>query len=100
MSRTAFAERFSATFGEGPIAFLQRARLRLAAQLLTTSPMPVKVIAASVGYDSRSYFSHAFKAAYGVDPTAYRNRRAEADRSAEPLDDAKFDDTCVKGSFP
>ena len=97
MSRTAFAERFSATFGEGPAAFLQRARLRLAAQLLTTSPMPVKVIAASVGYASRSYFSQAFKSAYGVDPTAYRSRREEADRRAEPLDDASFEVSCSEG---
>ncbi|WP_237477112.1 helix-turn-helix domain-containing protein [Lichenibacterium dinghuense] len=86
MSRTAFAERFSDTFGEGPIAFLQRARLRLAAQVLVTSPMPVKVIAASVGYASRSHFSHAFRAAYGIDPTAFRRRRAEADLDLEPLD--------------
>lgn len=91
MSRTAFAERFSATFGEGPIAFLQRVRLRLAAQLLTTSPMPVKVIAASVGYASRSYFTHAFKLAYGVDPTAFRSGQARADRYREPLDDAEFE---------
>ena len=100
MGRTAFAERFSATFGEGPIAFLQRARLRLAAQLLTTSPMPVKLIGASVGYASRSYFSQTFKAAYGVDPTAYRNRRTIADRDAEPLVDAKFDDSSAARSLP
>ena len=87
MSRAAFAERFSDTFGEGPIAFLQRARLRLGAQLLVTSPMPVKVIAASVGYASRSHFSHAFRAAYGVDPRAFRRRRTDADRHLEPLDE-------------
>ncbi|WP_237481432.1 AraC family transcriptional regulator [Lichenibacterium dinghuense] len=85
MSRTTFAQRFSDTFGEGPIAFLQRARLRLGAQLLVTSPMPVKVIAASVGYGSRSHFSHAFRGAYGIDPTAFRRRRAQADRDLEPL---------------
>ena len=87
MSRTAFAERFSDTFDEGPIAFLQRARLRLGAQLLVTSPMPVKVIAASVGYASRSHFSHAFRVAYGIDPTAFRRRRTEADRYLDPLDE-------------
>ena len=100
MGRTAFAERFSATFDEGPIAFLQRARLRLAAKLLTTSPMPVKVIAVSVGYGSRSYFSQAFKAAYGADPTTYRNQRTEADQNAEPLENAKFDDSFVEEPFP
>ncbi|WP_408903003.1 AraC family transcriptional regulator [Methylobacterium radiotolerans] len=91
MSRSAFAERFSATFGEGPIEYLHRVRLRLAAQLLTTSPMPVKVIAASVGYTSRSYFSHAFKAAYGVDPSAYRGRCADAAKAVEPGSNANFD---------
>ena len=48
--------------------------------------MPVKVIAASVGYASRSHFSHAFSAAYGIDPTAFRRRRTEADRQLEPRD--------------
>ena len=91
MSRSAFAEQFSATFGEGPIAYLHRVRLRLAARLLTTSPMPVKVIAASVGYASRSYFSHAFTAAYGTDPSAYRSRYADVAGAAEPPPDAIFD---------
>lgn len=97
MSRTAFAERFSATFGEGPIEFLHRARLRLAARLLTTSPMPVKVVAASVGYASRSYFSHAFKAAYGSDPSAYRSRLADTAHAAEPIPDALFDVALLDG---
>ena len=100
MSRTAFAERFTAAVGEGPIAFLQRARRRLAAQLLTTTPTPIKAIAASVGYASRSYFSHAFKAAYGVDPTAYRSRCVEADRDAEPMEGASFDVSSDEEVFP
>lgn len=80
MSRSVFAQTFSSTFGEGAIAFLQRVRLRLGAQLLTTSPMPVKVIAESVGYASRSHFSRSFKDAYGADPSAYR--ACSATRSA------------------
>ena len=85
MSRSGFAERFSATFGEGPIEYLQRARLQLAAKLLVSSPMSVKVISESVGYASRSYFSHAFKAAYGCDPTTYRVRTTALAKSLEPL---------------
>ncbi|MET7244378.1 AraC family transcriptional regulator [Methylobacterium sp. EM32] len=88
LSRTGFAERFSATFDEGPIEFLQRARLQLAAKLLTTSPMPVKVIAESVGYASRSYFSHAFKAAYGCDPSTYRHRADPLAATPDQLPDA------------
>ncbi|MBE7200952.1 MAG: helix-turn-helix transcriptional regulator, partial [Parafilimonas terrae] len=40
-----------------------------------------------VGYASRSYFSHAFKAAYGCDPSAYRSRATNLARSLEPLTD-------------
>ena len=85
MSRTGFSECFSSTFGEGPIAFLQRARLRLAVRLLTSSPLPIKAVSSSVGYASRSHFSHAFKAAYGEDPTSFRRRWAESDSHADPL---------------
>lgn len=84
MSRSAFAERFSGTFDEGPIEYLQRVRLQLAAKLLTSSPMPIKVIAESVGYASRSYFSHTFKIAYGCDPSAYRVRAARLASALDP----------------
>lgn len=72
MSRSSFAETFSSTFGEGPMEFVQRVRLRLAAHLLGATDLPVKVISSSIGYASRSYFSRAFRAAYGVDPSTFR----------------------------
>lgn len=72
MSRSSFAESFSKAFGEGPIEYVQRVRLRLAAHLLGATDLPVKVIASSIGYQSRSYFSRAFRAAYGVDPSTFR----------------------------
>jgi transcriptional regulator GlxA family with amidase domain len=76
MSRSSFARVFSRGFGEGPIRFVSRVRLRLAAHLLGTTDLPVKLVAASVGYASRSYFSRAFRAAYGVDPTGFRTTTA------------------------
>ncbi len=72
MSRSAFADRFSAAFGRGPMDFLKEIRLRRAARLLRASDRPIKVVATSVGYDSRSYFSRAFKDLYGVSPADYR----------------------------
>ncbi|TXN00620.1 AraC family transcriptional regulator [Methylobacterium sp. WL64] len=100
MSRSGFAERFSATFGEGPIEYLQRARLQLAAKLLTSSPMPVKVISESVGYASRSYFSHAFKTAYGCDPSAYRAQATSLVRSLEQQSDLGIDGARRKSERP
>ena len=72
MSRSAFTERFLQVFGQSPIDFLTKVRLRLAAHLLTTTDLPVKLVAKSIGYSSRSYFSRAFRAAYGRDPASFR----------------------------
>lgn len=77
MSRTSFAEHFSQAFHQGPIDFLQKARLCIAARLLTTTDLPVKVIATSIGYASRSYFSRAFRTVYGTYPSQYRNGGAD-----------------------
>ena len=73
MSRTAFAERFSTIFGQGPMDFVQRVRLRIAARLLTATDLPVKVIASSIGYASRSAFSRVFEATYGSAPSDFRS---------------------------
>lgn len=72
MSRTAFAKAFVEAFGQTPIDFVQKARLHRAAQLLAATELPVKVVAASLGFGSRSHFSRAFRRAYGADPSAYR----------------------------
>ena len=80
MSRSVFADRFAAAFGVTPIEFLKQIRLGRAARLLATTDFPVKKIARVVGYESRSYFSRAFRARYAVDPSDYRTRG----RSREP----------------
>jgi AraC-like DNA-binding protein len=72
MCRSNFARRFSEIYGRTPGDLLQEVRLRAAARMLGTCELPVKTVAARVGYSSRSHFSRAFKAAYGVDPTAFR----------------------------
>ncbi len=72
MSRTAFAKAFADAFDQTPMDFVQKARLHRAAQLLATSELPVKVIAASLGFASRSHFSRSFRRAYGTDPSTYR----------------------------
>lgn len=76
MSRSVFAERFTAAFGCPPIEFLKGVRLRQAARLLTTTDLPIKRIAQAIGYESRSYFSRAFRARYDADPSDYRSAAA------------------------
>jgi AraC-like DNA-binding protein len=72
MSRSAFAAHFTRTIGQTPMNLLRSARLRRARELLATTDIPVAQIARSVGFSSRSNFSHAFRAIYGVDPTNFR----------------------------
>jgi AraC-like DNA-binding protein len=85
MSRSVFAERFYVVYGQTPFAFVQTTRLRNAARLLIVSDMPVKAIAHSVGYASRSHFSRAFRSAFGQDPSGYRNARAANDELDQPM---------------
>lgn len=72
MSRSAFAAHFSQTLGHAPMELLRLARLRRAKEQLATTNLPVAQIAGNVGFSSRSNFSHAFRTAYGVDPTGFR----------------------------
>lgn len=73
MSRASFADHFSRAFQQGPMDFVQKTRLHMAARLLLTTDLPLKVVAQSVGYAGATAFSRAFRGAYGVDPAGYRN---------------------------
>jgi len=75
MSRTAFALRFKALVGWPPLDYLLRWRMRLAARaLLSPERARLSDIALSVGYQSESAFSAAFKRAMGCAPKHYQGR--------------------------
>jgi len=76
MSRSAFAERFTAAFGRSPMNLLQHIRMQQAARLLRReTAITVDDVAARVGYSSRSRFSEAFRKHHGAAPTAFRSLR-------------------------
>ncbi len=81
MSRASFAEHFSSAFQQGPIDFVQRVRLRIAARLLTTTDLPLKVIARTIGYASHPSFTRAFRKSYGAEPMSYRRLNASVSQS-------------------
>jgi len=86
MSRSAFSAHFTQAFGQSPHGFLTESRMRHAAHFLATTGLPVKTIAGKIGYRSRSNFSRAFKARYGLDPATYRQdagRGEQLERVAE-----------------
>lgn len=71
MSRSSFARSFSKTVGTSPIEYLARWRMLLAGTRLTDGKEPVSAIARSLGYDSESAFSTAFKRVMRCSPRAY-----------------------------
>jgi len=72
MSRSTFAECFSAAYGSGPMELLRSLRMHLAASLLTESELPVKRIAELVGFKSRSAFTKTFENHVGKPPQSFR----------------------------
>jgi AraC-like DNA-binding protein len=88
MSRSSFCRNFSEAFEMSPAAFVIKARLHHAAQMLRSTPLSVKAIAGNVGFASRSHFSRAFSEAYGSGPADYRlrhqSRPADAPSALNP----------------
>jgi AraC-like DNA-binding protein len=78
MSRSAFASEFRAALNHTPMEFVARVRLELAHRLLETTALGVEGIAAAVGFNSRSHFSHLFREHYGTDPSSFRRCSTEA----------------------
>ena len=74
MSRSTFAERFTAVIGTSAMQYLGNWRLQLAAALLDRPGTRVANVAAEVGYESEAAFNRAFKRQVGVPPGAWRKR--------------------------
>jgi AraC-like DNA-binding protein len=85
MSRSTFALKFKETVGTSPMEYLTRWRMLLAGDKLVNSGDPISVIALSLGYESESAFSTAFKRVMGCSPRQYsrgRNPAAHNDEEA------------------
>jgi AraC-like DNA-binding protein len=78
MSRSAFALRFKELLGETPLEYLTNWRMYKATGLLQKDDRKLFEVAKSVGYDSDSAFSKAFKRVLGVAPREFRRSAAEA----------------------
>lgn len=80
MSRTSFTLKFKETVGASPMDYLTRWRMLLAGDRLANSGDPVSAIARSLGYESESAFSTAFKRVMGSAPRQYGRGRTPASR--------------------
>src|SRR6202034_3561712 len=75
MSRSTFALKFKEKVGSSPMDSLTRWRMLLAGDRLANSSDPISVIALSLGYESESAFSTAFKRVMGCSPRQYSRDR-------------------------
>lgn len=87
MSRSTFALKFKETVGNSPMEYLTRWRMLLAGDKLANSSDPISEIAPSLGYESESAFSTAFKRVMGCSPRQYsRGRNPNPASDSEELD--------------
>jgi AraC-like DNA-binding protein len=68
MSRSAFAQRFSARVGKAPLEYLRGWRMVLARRALKREGCAIGGLARRLGYASESAFGHAYKQVYGHSP--------------------------------
>jgi AraC family transcriptional regulator, transcriptional activator of the genes for pyochelin and ferripyochelin receptors len=72
---------FRRVFGTTVFGYLHDYRLEQAQQLLTSGEMNVSEVAAMIGFESRSYFSIAFRKKFGMNPKEYQLQRKRPSRS-------------------
>ncbi|HMF65604.1 MAG TPA: AraC family transcriptional regulator [Edaphobacter sp.] len=92
MSRSAFSARFKRLVGTGPLDYLRRWRMQLAAKELHKNTETVSSIAFSLGYESESAFGNAFNRVMGKAPKRYQqdSLRRMGLRSQAPAKKEKF----------
>jgi AraC-like DNA-binding protein len=72
VDRTTLWRRFRASYGCGPRTYLRQVRLDRARELLRRGEGTVTSVASTCGYDDHRAFARAFKARFGVNPSAMR----------------------------
>jgi AraC-like DNA-binding protein len=78
MSRSVFTQKFRKIVGTSAMEYLTRWRMLLAGDRLEETSDAISVVAFSLGYESESAFSTAFKRVMGCSPRQYGSRRNPA----------------------
>ncbi len=78
LSRSVFADRFTALIEAPPKRYLTSWRLRVAADKLREDRLSVAKAAFEVGYQSDVAFTRAFKREFGASPAAWRRHAGKA----------------------
>ncbi|OGV39869.1 MAG: hypothetical protein A2020_15735 [Lentisphaerae bacterium GWF2_45_14] len=72
-------EHLSRTFkketGMSPVEYVKNEKIKMACELLKSSPLSCKEILTELGYENSSYFTRIFRKAVGKSPSEYRLKR-------------------------
>ena len=82
LSRTGFAERFTARLGVTPMSYVTAWRMQIAREALAVRGLSVAEAAEICGYASESAFSRVFKKEIGLSPAAFRHAGAAGQEAA------------------
>ncbi|MVB10858.1 HTH-type transcriptional activator RhaR [Caprobacter fermentans] len=69
---------FHSHHSEGFSEYLNKERIRHAAELLRSDPLPISDVCEAVGYTDQSYFTRVFKKMTGITPREYRRKHGKA----------------------
>lgn len=75
LSRSQYVALFKKQMGYAPIDYFIRLRMHRACQLLDTTELSIKSVAAELGFEDPLYFSRAFRLVNEKTPTEYRKFR-------------------------
>ncbi len=75
MSRVNLYRKMMTVCGQTPSDLIKTLRMEHAHRLLTTTDLPVNIVAGKCGFTSSSYFAKCFKARFGVLPTSVRTHQ-------------------------
>lgn len=75
LSTGMFLQAFRATMGKTPQQWLTQQRIEKAMQLMLTSDLPLKDVAAQCGFSDQSHFTRVFSRIMGATPAAWRRIR-------------------------
>lgn len=81
LSSTQLSHIFKAELGVTASQYLKSLRMKKARELLDTTYLTVKEVAAAVGLNDVSHFVRDFKRSYGLTPAQYRKRLTRRNRT-------------------
>jgi len=74
LSASHFSRAFRKTFGETPVAYIQKRRIRRAQELMLASPRPLSQVALECGMCDQAHFCRVFRRFVGINPNAWRRQ--------------------------